>query len=65
MLNLRIEPPPLMTDLSRLQALSDRHQLTAYDTAYLELALRLGFPLATFDSQLRKAADVEGVELLG
>lgn len=65
MLNFRIEPPPLLTDLPRLQVLSDRHQLTAYDTAYLELALHLGLPLATFDSQLRKAADVEGIELLG
>lgn len=65
MLNFRIEPPPLITDLSRLQVLSDRYQLTAYDTAYLELALRLELPLATFDSQLRKAAVAEEIELLG
>jgi predicted nucleic acid-binding protein len=65
MLNFRIEPPPSMGDLSRLQVLSERHQLTSYDTAYLELALPLELPLATFDSQLRKAAGIEGIELVG
>jgi hypothetical protein len=29
--------------------------LTAYDAAYLELAMRLGIPLATLDRELRKA----------
>jgi predicted nucleic acid-binding protein len=64
-LNFRIEPPPLVADLPRLQVLSDRHRLTAYDMAYLDLALRFGLPLATGDSELRRAARVEGIELLG
>jgi predicted nucleic acid-binding protein len=64
-LNFRIEPPPLVADLPRLQVLSDRHRLTAYDVAYLDLALRFGLPLATGDSELRRAARVEGIELLG
>jgi len=45
--------------------LADRHKLTVYDATYLELALRLSLPLATLDSELRKAAQAEGVTLLG
>lgn len=42
-------------------ALAIRHKLTLYDAAYLELALRLGHPLATLDQKLAKAAEEEGV----
>jgi predicted nucleic acid-binding protein len=42
-------------------ALARRHRLTIYDAAYLELAQREGFPLATLDSQLASAARVEKV----
>jgi len=45
--------------------LSDRHNLTVYDATYLELALRRSLPLATLDRDLRKAAQTEGVHLLG
>jgi predicted nucleic acid-binding protein len=48
-----------------LQALAVRHSLTAYDAAYLDLALRLSLPLATTDGDLCKAALVEGLEVLG
>lgn len=42
-----------------------RHErLTAYDAAYLELAMRQGLPLATLDSDLRDAAERVGVPLL-
>jgi predicted nucleic acid-binding protein len=40
-------------------------RLTAYDAAYLELALRLGLPLASKDSKLRKASSRLGLVLLG
>lgn len=46
-------------------ALADKHRLTVYDATYLELALRLSLPLATLDGDLRKAAELEGVLLLG
>jgi predicted nucleic acid-binding protein len=45
--------------------LAERHQLTLYDAAYLELALRRGLPLASLDQELRAAAEAEKVEVLG
>jgi predicted nucleic acid-binding protein len=44
-------------------SLARAHDLTAYDAAYLELALRLGLPLATLDAQLKSAAQTVGVPL--
>src|SRR5262249_25136579 len=46
-------------------SLADRFQLTIYDAAYLELAVRRSLPLATLDSQLRTAAAASGLRLLG
>jgi predicted nucleic acid-binding protein len=40
------------------------HHLTAYDAAYLELAMRRHEPLATLDAKLAAAARVEGVALI-
>jgi len=45
--------------------LAAKHRLTIYDAAYLELAMRRRLPLATLDRDLRAAATLEGVELLG
>lgn len=45
--------------------LAERHGLTLYDAAYLELAHRLDLPLATLDADLRTAANSLGVPLLG
>ncbi len=44
--------------------LAQRHRITAYDAAYLELARRRSLPLATSDKQLIAAAQPEGVTLL-
>lgn len=54
-------------DLSAIDALTvvgRIHGLTAYDAAFLELAMRLGVPLAALDNRLRNAATAAGVELL-
>ncbi len=40
------------------------HQLTAYDATYVELAVRQGVPLATFDVAIRKRAPILGIKLL-
>lgn len=58
------------TDSPRLRqsvvlALARAHQLTAYDATYLELALRKGVPLATFDTQLAEAARAAGAKVFG
>ena len=45
--------------------LARSERLTAYDAAYLELAMRLGVPLATKDGPLGDAARRLGVNVLG
>src|SRR6266700_4128708 len=45
--------------------LADRFQLTVYDAAYLELAIRRGLPLATLDQDLGDAALAIGVKVMG
>jgi len=43
--------------LGRVLDLARGEQLTAYDAAYLELAMRLGVPLASKDGDLCNAAE--------
>jgi len=45
--------------------LAERHRLTLYDAAYLELAQRRRLPLATLDEDLIKAGKALGMTLLG
>ena len=45
--------------------LAERHHLTVYDAAYLELAQRRKLPLATLDDDLVKAGKTLGLTLLG
>ena len=45
--------------------LAERHRLSVYDAAYLELAQRRRLPLASLDADLIKAARALGVALLG
>lgn len=49
---------------SQVLDLSRRERLTAYDAAYLELAMRLGVPLASKDGPLCDAADRVGVTVI-
>ena len=44
--------------------LMSQFRLTAYDAVYLELAIRLKLPLATFDHELIAAAPLAGVSLV-
>ena len=44
-------------------SLAREHNLSVYDAAYLELALRRGLPLATLDEKLKIAANAVGVPL--
>lgn len=60
---LPIDTLAFSDDLAIL-TLANRHNLTAYDAAYLALAIEMRLPLATLDKQLRAAAAREGVPLL-
>jgi predicted nucleic acid-binding protein len=42
-------------------ALDRQYRLSAYDAAYLDLALREAVPLATLDAQLEAAAASAGI----
>ncbi len=52
-------------DEAEVLRLARRHRLSVYDAAYLELALRNRAGLATLDAQLVRAAQEEGVSLVG
>ena len=49
---------PTVLDLSR------RHELSVYDAAYLEVALRRNLPLASLDRRLGQAATASGANSL-
>lgn len=48
-------------DPQAIAALARQHRLTAYDAAYLDVALRHGASMATQDKALRKAALAAGL----
>ncbi len=51
-------------EILELPAFARSHGLTNYDAAYLDLSKRFNLPLATTDSELRKAASSAGVTLV-
>jgi predicted nucleic acid-binding protein len=63
---LPIEAEPALTAIQAkaVLALGEKHDLTMYDAAYLELAHRRQLPLATLDTDLRKVAQAEGIAVL-
>ena len=60
-LPIKVDPP---AELANVLAIAQRFTLTSYDAAYLELARRLGFPLATLDQELRRACKTLRVAVL-
>lgn len=56
-----VEPVDRRRVFEVAHAIGQRSDLSSYDAEYLELAIRFGVPLATVDSSLRRAAEVEGV----
>lgn len=63
-LNLEVDDETTTRSFHESLALARSEKLTIYDAAYLELALRLGRPLATFDKALSAAATRVGVALV-
>ena len=64
-LGLVIDPADSGVIWHDLTNLASQTELTSYDAAYLELALREGVPLASTDRALQRAARSCGVQLLG
>jgi predicted nucleic acid-binding protein len=63
---LPIEAEPALSPVLAKQVLSiaNRFVLTAYDAAYVELALRRQLPLATLDSRMIAAATNTDIQLI-
>ncbi len=55
-LPIQVDPLTAHQAFSRTLSLSRAYKLSSYDSAYLELAIREGLPLATLDKNLLKAA---------
>jgi predicted nucleic acid-binding protein len=62
-LNIQIDDETAIRGFREILSLSYSEGLTTYDAAYLELAMRLGVPLATKDMQLQKAAAHVGITI--
>jgi predicted nucleic acid-binding protein len=60
-LPIRLEPPAIGKVWHDTLALARSHRLTAYDAAYLELAMRQGLAIASRDQALIQAAQAVGV----
>ena len=63
-LPIRIDDETASRSWTETARIAEQHRLTAYDATYLELAVRLGAPLATSDAALIAAAEAMGVALL-
>jgi predicted nucleic acid-binding protein len=64
-LDIAVDEEPASTAFPKLLPLCRTHQLTSYDAAYLELAVRRQIPLASLDNDLCACARELGVIVLG
>ncbi len=58
-----IEPLNHRRALTNVPPLAQKYGLTFYDAMYLDLAIRLSLPLATFDTKLQQAARAASVSV--
>ncbi len=61
-MHIQIDPETHLHALSDILYLARRYNLSSYDAAYLELALRRGLPLATLDKGLEKSIKKSGAK---
>jgi predicted nucleic acid-binding protein len=61
MLPIRVDEETAARAWSDILHVARSYHLSAYDAAYLELAIRLGLPLAALDDKLKAAAASAGV----
>ena len=64
LLPINTDPETQSRAWGQILALARAHTLTVYDAAYLELAARLGLPLASKDRELLKAGQICGVTIV-
>lgn len=64
-LPIEIDPESCDRVLETVLPTAFEHKLSVYDAMYLELALRLGLPMATLDQKLIAAGEAAGVEVNG
>lgn len=63
LLPIQVDPETDQRAWGPILRLAERHRLTLYGAAYLELAQRRRLPLATLDGDLRRAATAERIAL--
>lgn len=63
-LPIKVDEPRVDRAFGQILTVARQEQLTEYDAAYLELALREALPLATLDQRLRQAAQHAGIALV-
>src|SRR6516225_8641239 len=64
-LPIRVDESGMTAAFEQALSIARQRRLSAYDAAYLELAIRERLPLATLDGDLRRAAHAIGVALIG
>jgi predicted nucleic acid-binding protein len=62
-LPIQVDPGESRRVFDAVHRLARNHEIPSSDASYLDLALRLGLPLATLDARLRNAAGREGVRI--
>jgi predicted nucleic acid-binding protein len=63
-LPIQVENPSRTQVFATVRTLAGQYQLTAYDAAYLELAIRHNLPIASLDKALARAALAAGANSL-
>jgi predicted nucleic acid-binding protein len=62
--DIEVDDETISAAWTKTLGLGETYGLSAYDAAYLELALRRGLPLASLDRELRRACTKAGGRLL-
>jgi predicted nucleic acid-binding protein len=63
-LPISVEPIEAGRAFEQILLVARQQNLTEYDSAYLELAMRTGLPLATLDGKVKEAARLVDVKLV-
>ncbi|WP_339057044.1 type II toxin-antitoxin system VapC family toxin [Candidatus Regiella endosymbiont of Tuberolachnus salignus] len=62
-MHIKVDPATCLYAMGNTLQLARNYNLSAYDASYLELSLREGWPIATLDEALQKAAKKAGAKL--